>query len=274
MSPSPRKLLEVAEELPVELELKEESVPVDEKVADTGLPTHDSRSTTIQDAVVPQSVVIEDDDPSEGSSSSSDASDSSDSDSDTPSRSRKEKKKLRKKAANKKSRKSRKMKKLSKLLAQWMDDSDEESDDEYEDDDCDRSRRNATKPELAKKTVPELGKDEQFFSFYRNFKLQIESWVVKENSSLFKEYFEVAIQKNPQAKSEYWSIRARHPEWKMGRISAWMVKRLDKVNPEEIKKNFDRLCQGAHECVTAFLERYQDSAEAYRMFYALSESRN
>jgi hypothetical protein len=171
---------------------------------------------------------------------------------------------------------------IARILKEGFEDDSEDDEDEESDQDtgsdeepASRSHRKSTResrPKLAKKTVPEMAKDEKFFTFYRNFKLQVQSWNIPEDSSLFREYFEMAIQKNALAKSEYWSIRSRHPKWKMLDISAWMVKRIDNVNPEEIKKSYDRLCQGAQESITSFLERYQESAYAYSMFFELSES--
>ena len=87
-----------------------------------------------------------------------------------------------------------------------MDSSDEE-------DDEDEQKSVSTRPRLAKKTVPELGDKESFLSFYVNFKLQIQSWNVNEDSNLFREYLETAIQKNNTAKSEYWTLRGRHSTW-------------------------------------------------------------
>lgn len=86
-----------------------------------------------------------------------------------------------------------------------------------------------TRPRLARKTVPEIGK-EKFVSFYITFKQQIESWNVSEDTDLFKEYLG-SLSRKTEAKTEYWNLRARHPSWPMKKVGVWLVKRLDKVEP-------------------------------------------
>jgi hypothetical protein len=142
-----------------------------------------------------------------------------------------------------------------------------EGDDSEVDDEISAS----TRPRLAKKTVPELGDKETFLSFYVTFRQQVESWKVKEESELFREYFETAIQKNTEAKSEYWNLRARHPKWSMKQVSSWMIKKLDKLKQEEVEKKFERLFQGNHENVSSFLERFSEAVEAYKLYNEASE---
>lgn len=156
----------------------------------------------------------------------------------------------------------KKMKLLAQAMASIMDSEEETSDHE----------NTFTRPRLAKKTVPVIGKDERMIQFYMTFKQQVESWGVKEDSRLFREYFETAIQNNSRAKSEYWNIRARHADWPMHKVSMWMIKRLDKIEEEEVRRNFERLIQGVSEPVSSFIERFSEVLEPYKLFHSFEKN--
>jgi hypothetical protein len=121
-------------------------------------------------------------------------------------------------------RKEKKMKKLAKLFSSIL-----ESDGESDTEDGSENESKSTRPSLAKKTLPEFGDKEKFSSFYITFKQQVGSWKVKEDSDLFREYFETAIRKNNFAKSEYWRVRSRHPTWSMKQVSSWIIKKIDNI---------------------------------------------
>lgn len=108
-------------------------------------------------------------------------------------------------------------------------------------------------------------------NFYNTLKSQITSWGIDENSNLYRDYFEQSIQGNIAAKNEYWIIRRRHPNWTVERIVRWMVKKLDKLEEEEVRKHLDRLTQGQSESISSFLERFQQSIGNWKLFRPISE---
>ena len=124
---------------------------------------------------------------------------------------------------------------------------------------------------IPKKTLPTLNEEQRVLDLYQTFKSQLLRWGVPEQSKLFEDYFANAIKDHRKASELYWEIVARHPSWTLARVLSRLIKRIDEVDEEEVAREFERLVQGNKESITSFSDRFTEAANAYRIFFELTE---
>ena len=115
---------------------------------------------------------------------------------------------------------------------------------------------------IPKKTLPTLNEEQRVLDLYQTFKSQLLRWGVPEQSKLFEDYFANARMDHRKASELYWEIVTRHPSWNLAR---------DEVDEEEVARELERLVQGNKESLTSFSDRFTEAANAYRIFFELTE---
>jgi hypothetical protein len=95
---------------------------------------------------------------------------------------------------------------------------------------------------------------------------------VKENSRIFQDYFEAAIQDINEVRVEYWTIKERHPTLYTVEVIHWLIQVVDEVRESDMERSMDRLVQGTNESIKSFARRFADAVSALKVFQILSEA--
>jgi len=126
-------------------------------------------------------------------------------------------------------------------------------------------------PLLPKKTLQTLNEEQRMFDFYQTFKSKLLRWGVLERSKLFENCFANAIKDHRKASELYWEIVTRHQIWSAARVLSRLIKRIDDLDEEETAREFERLAQGNKESIMSFRDHFTEAANAYRIFFQLTE---
>jgi hypothetical protein len=136
----------------------------------------------------------------------------------------------------------------------------------------DEKKEDLDLPTKPKKYAPKMKDEESVMGFFSFFKSQAKSWGVLEDSKMFMDYFESAIQDNREVRKEYWTIKNRHPDWKTQEIVHWLIEIVDEISAADVRRSFDKLIQGVNKSIKRFSSRFTDASDAVKCFDKMTDS--
>jgi hypothetical protein len=80
---------------------------------------------------------------------------------------------------------------------------------------------------------------------------------------------EVMQDQNPEESAESWGTESkdlgegRHPKWPLAKILVSMIKKVEKVEQEKVKRDYNRLAQEEMEYVTSMKPSFELAATAF-----------